>query len=411
MKQYYQVCRMCGKKWKSSAYHCPSCGGTLHSVYEMSDQIYLKNLIKNASSFWDYEELLPVEEKTAKITMGEGNTPLVVAENLGSQIGIKKLYLKNEGVNPSGTFKDRCMSISFSKAKELGAEAVVIGSAGNAGAAAAAYAARAGLPCYVMVPAETPVQRMALIHHYGARVIPVNGSVTDCIELIGQVYEKYGWHNVTTAAVYNPFQADAEKTIAYEMAKQMEWSVPDWIAVPVGGGGILSGIYEGFQDLLRLGLTDRLPRMIAVQEKGCNPLVKAFREKKAPSQIERVKNPEGIAVAIADAFPLDGETALTAVYDSSGWAEDVNDEEILKSQQELGRTEGIFAESASAATYAAVAKMRAKGKIKANESVVCVITGNGVKELPQIEKNMKRPEVIDCSVEALKKYLVEKFQI
>ena len=116
-------------------------------------------------------------------------------------------------------------------------------------------------------------------------------------------------------------------------------------------------------------------------------------------------------MAIADAFPLDGETALTAVYDSSGWAEDVNDEEILKSQQELGRTEGIFAESASAATYAAVAKMRAKGKIKANESVVCVITGNGVKELPQIEKNMKRPEVIDCSVEALKKYLVEKFQI
>lgn len=411
MKQYYQVCRKCGKRWDTDAYCCPSCGGTLHSVYEMKDRDHLRSVIKNASSFWDYSELLPVLENTRRVSMGEGNTPLVFAENLKKQLGIRELFLKNEGLNPSGTFKDRCMSISFSKARELNANAVVIGSAGNAGAAAAAYAARAGIPCYVMVPADTPAQRIALIQHYGARVIPVKGSVTDCIELIGEVYEKYGWHNVTTAAVYNPFQADAEKTIAYEMVRELEWRVPDWVAVPVGGGGILSGIYEGFKDLLTLGLTDRLPRMIAVQEEGCNPLVRAFREKKAPDQIERIRQPKGVAVAIADAFPLDGETALAAVYDSGGWAEDADDDEILAAQAELGRREGIFAESASAAAYAAAVKMRAAGRIGDNESVALVITGNGVKELPQIAEKMELPEPAERNAEELERYLAGKFQV
>lgn len=407
MKRYRQVCRRCKKSWDEDAYRCPDCGGTLHSVYEFRDREYLKTMMKNAETFWDYRALFPVAETEKRITMGEGKTPLVAAEHLG----IEGLFLKNEGMNPSGTFKDRCMSISFSKALELGARGVVIGSAGNAGAAAAAYAARAGIPCYVMVPASTPSQRIAMIAHYGARVIPVEGSVTDCIELIGQVCETYGWHNVTTAAPYNPFQADAEKTIAYEVAKQLSWQVPDWIAVPVGGGGILSGIYEGFQDLLALGLTDRLPRMIAAQETGCNPLVRAFREKKAPGEIERIEHPQGIAVAIADAFPLDGETALAAVYQSQGWADDADDEEIRRAQSLLGRREGIFAESASAAAYVVVEKMRRSGKIRDGERVVCVVTGNGVKELPRIEGEMELPEPVACEISALKRYLASQFQI
>lgn len=410
MKRYYQVCRKYGKKWEADAYRCPSCGGVLRAVYER-ERDHLREVIENASSFWDYGELLPVTEENCRVSMGEGDTPLILAGNLGQMLGIENLFLKNEGMNPTGTFKDRCMSISFSKAAELGAKAAVIGSAGNAGAAAAAYAARAGLPCYVMVPAETPPQRIALIRHYGARVIPVRGSVTDCIELIGQVYETYGWHNVTTAAVYNPFQADAEKTISYEMARQLDWKVPDWIAVPVGGGGILSGIYEGFKDLLRLGLTDRLPRMIGVQESGCSPLVQAFRENKAPDEIERVERPQGVAVAIADAFPLDGETALTAVYESGGWAEDAEDEEILEAQAEIGRQEGVFAETASAAACAAVKKMRAAGRIREGESVACVITGNGVKELPVIGASMDPLDPVDCDAAALERYLAERFRI
>lgn len=403
MSDYLLKCRGCGHSFEKDLYRCPDCGGILETVYQKRDREMLAETIRNANSYWDYQPFFSVRKETEKVTLGEGGTPLVRAGRLAAEIGVADMWVKNEAVNPSGTFKDRCMSISFSKARELKAPAVVIGSAGNAGAAAAAYGAHAGIPCFVMVPASTPPQRIAQILLYGAHVIPVKGSVTDCIDLIGEVYRSYGWHNMTTAGAYNPFQADAEKAIAYEMAKQMNWQVPDWIAVPVGGGGILTGIYKGYKDLYDLGLTNRLPRMIGTQESGCCPLVRAFEEKKRPDQIERVEEVSGIAVAIADAFPLDGETALTAIYESGGYAGAASDEEILKAQALLGRTEGVFAESASSTTAAVVGKLRKAGVIGQADTVACVVTGSGLKELALTAEHMVMPEAVDLDVESLRR--------
>ena len=405
MKKYKLICRSCGYELTSDGYRCPQCGGILRTVYELSDRERLRKALLDAKSFWDYIDFFPVEEGTEIISLGEGNTPLTEASILADRLGIKKLLLKNEGCNPSGTFKDRCMSISFTKARELHAKGVVIGSAGNAGAAAAAYGARSGLPCNVMLPSDSLDTRKALIQHYGARLIPVEGSVTDCIDLISEVYEEFGWHNVTTAAAYNPFQADAEKAIAYEMAKAMDLKVPDWIIVPIGGGGILTGIYQGYKDLLELGLIDHLPRMIGAQEAGCAPLVNAFREGRDPKDIERVKDPHGVAAAIADAFPLDGETALRAIYESKGLAETAEDQEILEAQSELGRYEGIFAETASAATVAVLKKLLKDGRISPEESVACIISGNGVKELPMLAEGMSFPPSVKNDVDALRSRL------
>lgn len=401
MGNYSLVCRSCGERCEGDAYRCPSCGGILNTEYPFDRRDALCSALRNARQYWDYEPFFPIGRECEKVTMGEGFTPLVPTPGIARAFGIRQMSIKNEGLNPTGTFKDRCMSISISKAKALGASAVVIGSAGNAGAAAAAYAARAGIPCYVMVPASTPPERVAQIQLYGARVILVRGSVTDCIDLIARVYRERGWHNVTTASAYNPFQADSEKAIAYEMAKASGWEVPDWLFVPIGGGGILSGIYRGYLDLFRLGLVKKLPRMVGTQEEGCCAVVNAFRAGRKPTQIERVENPAGIAVAIADAYPLDGETALQAIYDSGGCSESVSSAEILEAQRLLGRTEGIFAEAASSTTLAAAKKLREKGVVQAGDSVACVVTGSGLKDLQLAARHMPRPAEVEIDPEQL----------
>ena len=409
MKKYKLICSDCKEVYTEDIYQCTKCGGTLHLEYDLSNKEELIKSLKEAESYWDYHNFFSLDLSSNIITMGEGTTPLVKASNLAKELGLKELYIKNEALNPTGTFKDRCMSISISKALELGASAIVIGSAGNAAASAAAYSSRAKLPCYVMVPSFTPPQRLALIMHYGANVIPMNGNVTDCIELISKVYKKYGWHNVTTASHYNPFQADSEKAIAYELAKQLEWDMPDYVITPIGGGGILSGVYNGFKELKELGLISKIPKMVGSQDAGCNHLSTAFKEKKSPENIERVKTSTAIAVAIADAFPLDGRTALQAIYDTNGYSDDATSDEILKAQAMIGRTEGILAETASSTTVAVLKKMIDKGIVKDTDKVVCVVSGNGMKELNTIEQNTNIPKGIECDADELDKYIKENF--
>jgi threonine synthase len=362
----------------------------------------LKAVLMNAHAFWDYAPFFPVLAES-KVTMGEGNTALIAAQRLQEKLGVRRLFLKNETANPTGSFKDRCMSLSFTKALELGAPAVALGSAGNAGASAAAYAARAQVPCFVLIPESTPLERVALIAMLGAQIILVRGSTTDCIELVEEACKVYGWHNVTTASAYNPFQAEATTTIAFELARALDWSVPDWILVPIGGGGILSGIYKGYRVLHTLGLVDRVPRMVGVQAAGCAPVVQAFQEGRAPDEIERWGSPTGVAVAIADPYPMDGCTALQAIYQSRGYSESVSDGEILKAQSLLANCEGVCAEPASATTVAALAKLLQKGVIKPTEEAVCIITGTGMKELQLIRGKVGHPPVIEKNAEDLSK--------
>ncbi len=402
-KRYEQFCHACRAVFPEDRYACPACGGTLGQRYDFGDARYCRDVMRRARRYWDYAPFFPVREPARAVSLGEGFTPLIRCDRAAAELGLSRLFVKNEAANPSGTFKDRCMSISVSKAVEDGDRAFVIGSAGNAGAAAAAYAARAGLPCYVLVPAATPAGRLAQIQVCGAKLILVRGTVYDCIRLIREVAPEMGWRNLTTAAVYNPFQADSEKAIAYEMAQALDWRLPDWVATPVGGGGILAGMANGFSDLLELGLIDRVPGMIGVQEDGCAPLVEAFKRDLAPDAIPTVAKPFGIAVAIADAYPLDGPAALSAIRRSGGVAEDVSGAEIILAQQLLARTEGVYAEPASSTTIAGVKKLRAAGVIGPDDSVACVITGSGMKEMGLTAGHLPKPPVVDLDADALRR--------
>lgn len=395
MIEYKLVCEGCQSEYHSASglYKCSKCQGSLRVEYNFSaNDGPLTEMMRSKANqgMWNYRTLLPVQGDRA-ITMGEGNTPLVKAVNLAGLVGMDHVYIKNETLNPTGTFKDRCMSVSITKALELKAAGVILGSAGNAASAAAAYSTRANIPCYVLIPQVTPLERVVQTMLYGGKVIQIDGTVNDCIDMIDSVREKMGFHNVTTASVHNPYQAEAPKTIAYEMGKQLDWEVPDWILVPIGGGGILSAIWKGYNDLYRLGLIDKLPRMVGTQADGCAAVVKAFKAGKNSSEIENWGKPETIAAAIADPYPLDGKSALEAIYRSHGYGEWVADEEILSAQKALAGTEGIFAEPASSTTIAGLIKLRKAEIIGPGETAICVATGTGLKDPKLAARNIGTP--------------------
>ncbi len=397
---YDLVCRACGRHTKQDVFRCPHCNGILDCRFDLEDPPRYRSILQGAKGFWDYRPFFPVAGERP-VSLGEGNTPLVAAPRLASQLGMQGVYVKNEGMNPSGTFKDRCQSIAYTKAQEMAAPATIIGSAGNAGAAAAAYAAASGIPCFVVVPADTNMERLAQTLQYGANLIRVQGNVSDCIELLETVCKERGWQDMTTAHSHNPFQGEGTKTIAYELARDMEWDVPDWIIVPIGGGGILSSIYKGYQEMYTLGLIQRMPKMAGVQEAGCAAVAEAFEKGAAPQAIQRVQNPTGVAVAIKDAYPLDGETALQAIYDSGGVAARVTAGQIAQAQGELGRSCGVFAEPASAATVAALFKLREAGVVQKEDRAVCIITGNGLKDAGFALQQILQPPAIPMSQAAL----------
>lgn len=399
----YLICDSCGvhASTNESLYACPKCGSSMHTAFDIeNNKEEVKEIISQGKKFWDYKALTTLKEDTKPISMGEGNTPLVSCSNISNELGIS-YYVKNETLNPSGTFKDRCMSVSISKAQEFGAEGIIIGSAGNAGAAAAAYSAKSGLPCYVLIPSSTILARITQTIMYGAKVILINGTVNNCIDLIKELSSKPKFHNVTTASRYNPYQADGPKMIAYDLARDMNWTVPDWIITPMGGGGILSSIWQGYKDMYSVGLIDKLPKMVGMQASGCAAIVKAFNENKSPQEIEDFGIPNTIAAAIADPFPLDGWTALQAIYDSNGYSLMVDDEDILKGQYLLSSNEGIFPETASSTTVIGTYKLVERGIIKKGESVVSIITGTGLKDISYAAEKIKKPPVIDNSLEKL----------
>lgn len=236
---------------------------------------------------------------------------------------------------------------------------------------------------------------------YGANMIKINGNVSDCIEMLKRVCDERGWHNMTTAHPCNPFQAEGSKTIAYEIAKQLDWSLPDFIIVPIGGGGILTGIYKGLCDMKTLGMIDKIPRMVGVQEDGCSAVVNAFDIHARPEDVKRVEFPSGIAVAINDAYPLDGETALTAIYDSKGYAVKVSANEIAEAQSLLGSTTGVFAEPASACSIAALVKLTGNGAIASDSTVCCIVTGNGLKDSAFAISHACKPQLVNLDDEEL----------
>ena len=404
---YRLLCYKCGCEVSEFSLACSHCGSrNLFCEFDLTRRRdFYRDVIKQAESFWDYQPVLPVSNNHV-VTIGEGSTPLVRMSALESKLGSGRLYVKNEGQNPTGSFKDRCMAVAYSKALQLQARATVLGSAGNAGAAAAAYSAKSGIPCFLFVPGNTALERIAQSIAYGAHVLMVDGGgVTECIDLINEIYLELGWMNVTTARQCNPFQGESEKTIAYEIVKALDYNAPDYVIVPIGGGGCLSGITKGFKELYDLGLLDKRPRMIGAEELGCAPLTEAFERKNAPDAIVRVKDPRGIASPIMDAFPIDGAAALEAIYETGGISVAVTSQKLREAQLLLSSKEGIFVEIASSTTIAVMQSLIERGVIGRQDTVVCVVTGNGLKDSSFVLDSVPRPNHITNTVAAVKQII------
>jgi threonine synthase len=362
---------------------CASCGGLLDYRYDLAGATF----DEQERSMWRYRALLPVLQDVEPVSLGEGLTPLVRANlDLGAET-----WWKNEAVNPSGSQKDRAMSVALTRARALGVEAVFVASAGSTALAAAAYAARAGVRCIVLVGEEASERRLLPIAAYGARIFRVRGSVDDALDLLDRAVRTTGLHDVSTRRAGNPAQAEGPKTIAYEIVESLG-RVPDWIIVPAGGGGTLAAIHRGFVELRAMGRADRLPRLAAFQPVGYDTFPPALENGWATDADLRanalVERPPTVQVKIAHTYAPDGAAALAAIRDSDGTALSVSDEEAVQGLRQLAAVEGIFAEPSSGGVVAAVRRLAVRGLVRREEVVVGVVGGNGFRELDAVESSL-----------------------
>lgn len=400
---YRIICRACGEEVAVSPQPRCTCGrARLEVEYDPPDS-FIAQLGKKleVQGMWKYAPLLPVHPNTEPVTLGEGDTPLIRTDNLARQSGIRSLYLKLEGANPTGSFKDRCASVGVTRARHEGYQSVAIASAGNAAASASAYAARAGLDCWVFVPQGTPRERVVPIALHGARLLEVKGSVNDCSDLVDAAAEQFGWLPVTTASTKNLYQAEAPRTIAFELWSQLDHQIPDWIIAPVGGGGLLSSVAQGWRDLQRFGFIDRLPRLVAVQAGGCAPLVRAVQQGVSPDEIEQWGPPTTRISSIADPFPMDGARAVRALKEHGGVAVSVEDNVAFAAEARAARLEGVFVEPASATALAAIEPLIAAGHILPEERIVIIASGVGFKDMQVASSLINETTVISPDVEAM----------
>lgn len=338
-----------------------------------------------------YESLFPLGEKTPRLSLCEGNTPLIPLENIGASLGVE-LYAKFEGANPTGSFKDRGMVLAVSKALEAGARAVVCASTGNTSAAAAAYAARAGIPCYVMLPAGKVARgKLAQALAYGARVIAIRGNFDRALEMAREAAERKGLAIVNSV---NPFRLWGQRSAAWEICDELG-EAPDWLAIPVGNAGNITAYWTGFHQYHRMGKTGQVPRMMGFQAEGASPMV----------QGRPVDDPETVATAIRIGHPVNAPKAAAVVRMSDGAFQSVTDAEILAAQKLLASSDGVFAEPASCAGVAGLVKMKERGELPQGLRIAVVLTGNGLKDPDAAIKNASEPVEIDGTWEALEEVL------
>jgi threonine synthase len=380
-------CTSCGEAYPADEIHttCPACGKVLFAEYDLARAA--RTLTPEALSsrpwmLWRYHELMPVRDPASRLTLGEGGTPLLRAERLGQALGLSRLWLKDESQNPTGSFKARGLAAAISRAKELGARAVAIPSAGNAAAAMSAYAARAGLPAYVFMPEDTPAAMPAECRAYGARVFLVRGLINDCGRVVRAGTERFGWMDVST--LKEPYRAEGKKTMGMELAEQLGWRLPDAIVYPTGGGTGIVGMWKAFDELEQIGLIGpHRPRMIVVQAEGCAPIVRAFRAgvRHANPWPEARTIAPGIRVPVA----IGDYLILDAVRASGGTAVTVSDEEMVEGVRLLARQEGLFVSPEAGATVAAAQRLRERGDLGRDDEVVLFLTGSGLKHLELVE--------------------------
>ena len=359
---------------------CAACGGLLDYRYDVAGARF----DATERSIWRYRDLLPVPPDTEPVSLGEGLTPLVRA-NLS--LGVETWW-KNESLNPSGSQKDRAMSVALTRARALGIRTVFVASAGSTALAAAAYAARAGIRCIVLVGEDASERRLLPIAAFGARVFRVRGSVDDALDLLDRAVRTVGLHDVSTRRAGNPAQAEGPKTIAYEIVESLG-RFPDWVVVPAGGGGTLAAIHRGFRELREMGRPGGLPRLASFQPDGYDTFPPALEhgwvsdaDLRANAFVDR---PPTVQVKIAHTYAPDGAAALAAIRESGGSAVSISDEEAIQGLRQLAAVEGIFAEPSSGGVVAAVRRLGARGLVGPDELVVGIVGGNGFRELEVTE--------------------------
>ena len=394
---YRLVCIGCGTEYSADEiiYRCSACGHLLAVKYDLDElNVSRAEWDRRPLKLWRYRELLPVTGEP--VSLQEGGTPLYHMKRIGEELGLKNLYAKHEGMNPSGSFKDRGMTVGVSMALQLGMKTVACASTGNTSASLAVYAAKAGIPSVVLLPAgKVALGKVAQALMHGAKVIAIRGNFDRALEMVHDLCISEGLYLLNSV---NPYRLEGQKTIGFEVVDQLG-EVPDRIVLPVGNAGNISAVHKGLGELIELGFIDRMPMMTGIQAAGSQPVVEAITGN-LPEVIP-FKEPETVATAIRIGAPVNAEKALRAIRETGGTAESVTDEEILAMQRDLARKEGIGVEPASAASVAGIKKLVEEGRIDPDERIVCVVTGHLLKDPETVIRQCEPPIEIDADIQSL----------
>lgn len=393
------ICRECKKEYKPQfRYICEDCFGPLDVKY-----IYPTNIkrelfeSRTEKTYWRYFELLPIRDKNNIVSINSGFTPLQKSTNLSTDLRLKSLYIKNDSVNPTFSFKDRPAGVAVSRAKEINLKAVGCASTGNLASATAAHAAVARLPCYIFAPADLEPVKISQALAYGAEFVAVDGTYDDANRVASVIGDSKGIGIVNINM--RPYYVEGSKTLAYEVAEQLNWQVPDYLVIPVGSGAMLNAICKGFEELCEIGLVNDVSnlKIIAAQPHGCSPVVDAFKSNS--NEIFPVEKPNTIAKSLAIGDPGDGIYVLKRLKQYHGIAESATNQEIVNGILKLSKTEGIFTEPAGGVSVAVLQKLVESGKIDRDANIVCYVTGNGLKSTEAIVGMLPKPSTVKPDVQ------------
>lgn len=401
-------CVLCGNEFEENEvkYTCPYCGneGILEIYLDYKNIKFNKNNLNGREyNILRYHELLPVNNLNGFPPLNIGYTPIYKPERLSKYLNLENLFIKDDGRNPTASFKDRASALVIKKAFDNGFNTITTASTGNAASSLSGLSASMGFKTYIFVPEKAPKAKIAQLLNFGSIVFAIRGTYDEAFDLCIKSSETYGWYNRNTA--YNPFTIEGKKTVSFEIWEQLNFSVPDKIFVSVGDGVIYSGIYKGFIDLYSMNLIDRIPQVIGVQAEGSSPVVKAFLEGK--DKVIPIKNANTIADSISVGYPRNGVMALKYAKHYNGSFISVSDKEILEAIPLLGKLTGIFGEPAGVASLSGLIKLIKEGKIKEKERIVVLITGNGLKDIESAIKAVGEPFYINNDINDVKKYMVK----
>lgn len=405
-------CPICDRAYALDAvqYTCPVCGevGTLDVLYDyeaLKASVDRTGIAAGPNSMWRYKALLPIQPESAVPPLRVGWTPLYEAPRVAADLGLGRVWLKDDGQNPTGSFKDRASAMIVARALELGIETISTASTGNAAAALAGLCASVGKVPIIFVPASAPEAKIAQLLVYGATVLLVNGTYDRAFDLCTQMCLNEGWYCRNTAM--NPYTTEGKKTAAYEIAEQLDWHIPDVVVVSVGDGNIIAGVYKGFYDLYQLGWIERMPRLVGAQAAGSAALYQAWREGIRAEDMTPI-DAHTLADSISAGLPRDRAKALRAVRQTQGAYVSVSDAAILEAIPRLAQLSGVFVEPACAAVFAGAEQARREGLISPDESVVMLLTGNGLKDIRRAQQSVGAGMPVEPTLESVKRALTHR---